>query len=123
MMGNMAVTKTTVQCNDVLGYDDFPTEIKFVVDLEHCMPRDNAMIENMFNGAKGRFYAFTNGDVLNAYKTIDTMANFQDNDTMRDQEKNKSFDIDGKNYASTPSEHSESKRLNRIKMIGGLLNG
>ena len=123
MMGNMAVTKTTVQFNDVLGYDDFPTEIKFVVDLEHCMPRDNAMIENMFNGAKGRFYAFTNGDVLNAYKTIDSLANFQDNDTMRDQEKNKSFDIDGKNYASTPSEHSESKRLNRIKMIGGLLNG
>ena len=56
MMGNMIVTKTTVQFNDVLGYDDFPTEVKFTVELEHGMPRDNGGIENMFNGAKGRIY-------------------------------------------------------------------
>ena len=69
----MAVTKTTVQFGDALGYDDFPTEIKFVVDLEHCKPRDNAFIENMFNGTKGRFYSFTDGDILKAYNTINSM--------------------------------------------------
>ena len=72
---------------DALGYDDFPTEIKFTVNLEHCQPRDNAQIENMFNGAKGRFYSFTNGDILNAYKTIDSMQNFQQNDTLAYKEK------------------------------------
>lgn len=126
MMGNMAVTKTTVQFGDYLGYDDFPTEIKFVVDLEHCMPRDNAMIENMFNGSKGRFYAFTNGDVLNAYNTINSMENFQNNDNMREQQKNMTYNVDGE-YKRTSSNHSDpGKRVrenNVIKTIGGFLNG
>ena len=121
MMGNLAVTKTTVQFSDVLGYDDFPTEIKFTVDLEHCMPRDNAMIENMFNGAKGRFYSFTNGDILNAYKSIDSLQNFQEDKNMEDQELNMSFETNGK-YHKTPSSHS-SLDNNIIKTIGGFLNG
>ena len=126
MMGNMAVTKTTVQFGDTLGYDDFPTEIKFVVDLEHCKPRDNAQIETIFNGNKGRFYSFTNGDVLNQYNTINVMENFQTNDQMREQQKNTSFDVDG-NYTHTPSTHGKvSSRIennNVVRTIGGFLNG
>lgn len=123
MMGNMAVTKTSVQFGDALGYDDFPTEIKFTVDLEHCMPRDNAHIENMFNGAKGRFYSFTNGEVLNAYNTIDSMQNFDEesNKQMINQQKNMSFSQEGK-YTKTPSRHG-SMSNNMIKTIGGFLNG
>ena len=126
MMGNMAVTKTTVQFGDTLGYDDFPTEIKFVVDLEHCQPRDNAHIETIFNGNKGRFYSFTNGDVLNQYNTINVMENFQTNDQMREQQKNTSFDVDGK-YTHTPSTHGDPgdriKNNNVVRTIGGFLNG
>ena len=122
MMGNMAVTKTTVQFNDALGYDDFPTEIKFTVDLEHCMPRDNAQIENMFNGAKGRFYSFTNGDILNAYKTIDTMANFTGNEQMEKQQRNKTYEVNGTPH-STKSTHGTIETNNTIKTIGGFLNG
>lgn len=126
MMGNMAVTKTTVQFGDTLGYDDFPTEIKFVVDLEHCQPRDNAHIETIFNGNKGRFYSFTNGDVLNQYNTINVLDNFQKNDQMREQQKNTSFDVDG-NYSSTPSTHGDPgdkiKNNNVVRTIGGFLNG
>ena len=126
MMGNMAVTNTTVQFGDALGYDDFPTEIKFTVNLEHCQPRDNAQIENMFNGAKGRFYSFTNGDILNAYKTIDSMQNFQQNDTMTYQERNKTYTING-DPQSNPSRHGNVDDLvagnNIIKTIGGFLNG
>lgn len=126
MMGNMAVTKTSVQFGDALGYDDFPTEIKFVVELEHCMPRDNSQIENMFNGAKGRFYSFTNGDILNAYKTIDSMQNFQDTEenstsNMTNQQKNMSFTING-NYSKTSTKHGEKSDA-VIKTIGGFLNG
>lgn len=123
MMGNMAVTKTTVEFSDTLGYDDFPTEIKFTVDLEHCMPRDNAHIENMFNGAKGRFYSFTNGDVLQAYKSIDSMQNFDEsNKNMSEQEKNMSYTLDGK-YNKTPSKHGNMNDNHIIKTIGGFLNG
>ena len=122
MMGNMAVTKTTVQFGDALGYDDFPTEIKFTVDLEHCMPRDNSQIENMFNGTKGRFYSFTNGDILKSYMTIKSLENFQDNDTMQNQQKNKSFSVDGK-YRNTSSTHGMVEVSDRIKTIGGFLNG
>lgn len=74
MMGNMAVTNTTVEFSDYLGYDDFPTEIKFTVSLEHCMPRENSMIENMFNAGKGRIYAFTDENILSAYRTIDAVS-------------------------------------------------
>lgn len=130
MMGNMAVTKTSVQFGDALGYDDFPTEIKFTVDLEHCMPRDNAQIENMFNGAKGRFYSFTDGDVLNAYKTINSMENFQDTDessdsNMKNQERNKTFGINGTPRKS-PSTHGNidaDVKSRTIRTIGGFLNG
>ncbi|MCM1220594.1 MAG: hypothetical protein NC548_39515 [Lachnospiraceae bacterium] len=110
MMGNMAVTKTTVQFNDVLGYDDFPTEVKFVVDLEHCRPRDNAQIESMFNGGKGRFYSFTNKGLENAYHSVNVLNNFKGNG-------NPSQEVNG-NGITKQSNHSVAG-TNRIKTIGG----
>ena len=110
-MGNMAVTKTTVQFNDILGYDDFPTEIKFTVDLEHCMPRDNAAIENIFNGAKGRFYAFTDGKILNSFTDVDNMGAFQEiNATQRSQQTNIDFD-----------KNSRPITMSKLKVIGANL--
>jgi hypothetical protein len=111
MMGNMAVTKTTVQFNDVLGYDDFPTEIKFTVDLEHCMPRDNAAIENMFNGAKGRFYSFTDANILNSFVDIDNMGAFQPiNEDQQKQTTNIDFD-----------KNSRPINMSKLKVIGANL--
>ena len=125
MMGNMAVTKTSVQFGDALGYDDFPTEIKFTVDLEHCQPRDNAGIENMLNGNKGRFYQFTDGNLLKAYHSINSMDNFVNNDNMVNQEVNTSFNANGNGQPnSTPSTHgSVTTDSTTIKTIGGFLNG
>ena len=122
MMGNMAVNKTTVQFSDALGYDDFPTEIKFTVDLEHCMPRENAHIENMFNGAKGRFYSFTSGDVLKAFKTINVLENFQNNDNMTNQERNTVFSKNAM-YKKSASTHTKLEGNHTIKTIGGFMNG
>lgn len=118
MMGNMAVTKTSVQFSDVLGYDDFPTEIKFTVDLEHCKPRDNAFIESMFNAGKGRFYTFTNSDVLNAYKTVDVLGNFTGHENMTQQERNTTFSIDGQQINKASNNHN-TLDLNIFKVIGG----
>ena len=111
MMGNMAVSKTTVQFNDVLGYDDFPTEVKFTVDLEHCMPRDNAAIENMFNGAKGRFYAFTDGNILNQFSDIDSMNVFQ---PKTDSQTYQQIDIDF-------DRESRPIAISKLKVIGANL--
>ena len=111
MMGNMAVTKTTVQFNDVLGYDDFPTEVKFTVDLEHCMPRDTAGIENMFNGAKGRFYSFTDANLLNTYVDVNNMTAFQPrNADQNSQETNIEFD-----------KNSRPITMNKLRVIGANL--
>ena len=111
MIGNMAVTKTTVQFNDVLGYDDFPTEIKFTVDLEHCMPRDSAGIENMFNGAKGRFYSFTDAGMLNKFVEVDNMAAFQErNADQTSQQTNIDFD-----------KNARPILINKLKVIGANL--
>ena len=111
MIGNMAVTKTTVQFNDVLGYDDFPTEIKFTVELQHCMPRDNASIENMFNGAKGRFYTFTDANILNKFADIDNMGAFQErNADQLSQQVNIDFD-----------KNSRPIHLSKLKVIGANL--
>ena len=111
MIGNMAVTKTTVQFNDVLGYDDFPTEIKFTVELQHCMPRDNASIENMFNGAKGRFYTFTDANILNKFADIDNMGAFQErNADQLSQQVNIDFD-----------KNSRPINLSKLKVIGANL--
>ena len=111
MIGNMAVTKTTVQFNDVLGYDDFPTEIKFTVDLEHCMPRDNAAIENMFNGAKGRFYSFTDANILNDFADVNTMVAFQQK-TYSQTHQNIDLDFD---------KQSRPISINKLKVIGANL--
>ena len=111
MMGNMAVTKTSVQFNDVLGYDDFPTEIKFTVELKHCMPRDNAAIENMFNGAKGRFYAFTDAGILNSFVDINNMGAFQErNADQKSQQVNIDFD-----------KNSRPINMSKLKVIGANL--
>lgn len=119
MMGNMAVTKTTVQFNDVLGYDDFPTEIKFTVEMEHCRPRDNAGIEAMFNAGKGRFYAFTSSTLENQYKSIDALVWAEKGGNGGTQE---AQNAGGK---GPTTQHPGSGYLDntRLKIIGAQLNG
>lgn len=123
MMGNMAVTKTSVEFGDALGYDDFPTEIKFTVELEHCRPRDNAGIETMFNAGKGRFYAFTDSDLYHAYHNIDSMQNFdqESNKSMVEQERDTGFDRTNGMAKGVNTGHGTVTN-NIIKTIGGFLN-
>lgn len=61
MMGNMIVTNCKLEFSDELGPDDFPTEIKATITLEHGMPRDKPAIESMFNKGRGRIYALPKG--------------------------------------------------------------
>ena len=75
------------------------------------MPRDNAAIENMFNGAKGRFYSFTDANILNSFVDIDNMGAFQErNADQLSQETNIDFD-----------NNSRVITLNKLKVIGANL--
>jgi hypothetical protein len=56
MIGNLICTKIDVEYNDELGPDDFPTEVKFIVHLDHGMARDRDAIQSMFNRGMGRIY-------------------------------------------------------------------
>lgn len=124
MMGNMAVKSTKVQFSEALGYDDFPTEIKFSVELEHARPRDNGDIQSMFNGGKGRFYAFTNSDMEKAYHSIDTMRNFQSPTTH--QKKNVDYDNTTWEYNFSPEDPGQgtisAATKGRMRQIGSLTN-
>ena len=61
MIGNLICTGIKLEFNDELGPDDFPTELKATVQLQHGMPRDRAGIESMFNSGKGRLYSLPKG--------------------------------------------------------------
>jgi hypothetical protein len=67
MMGNMYCDNNTMTLGSGLGYDDFPMEVKFEIDMKHGKPRDKGDIENMFNAGRGRIYATAAGteDILN----------------------------------------------------------
>ena len=67
MMGNMYCDNATMTLGQGLGYDDFPMEVKFEIDMKHGKPRDKGDIENMFNAGQGRIYASALNveDVLN----------------------------------------------------------
>jgi hypothetical protein len=67
MMGNMVCDNATMTLGAGLGYDDFPMEVSFELDLKHGKPRDKGDIENMFNAGRGRIYASAAGveDILN----------------------------------------------------------
>ena len=56
MIGNLICEGVTVEWNEELGPDDFPTEIKFTVKLKHAMARDRDAIESIFNRGMGRIY-------------------------------------------------------------------
>jgi hypothetical protein len=55
-VGNLICTGAKFQFNDTLGADNFPTELKVAITLEHGRPRDQGDIESMFNDGNGRIY-------------------------------------------------------------------
>jgi hypothetical protein len=61
MIGNLICMGIKIEFGDELGPDDFPTELKATIQLEHGMPRDRAGIESMFNKGRGRMYSLPKG--------------------------------------------------------------
>lgn len=76
MIGNLICTGIKIEFGEELGPDDFPTELKATVSLEHGMARDRAGIESMFNKGRGRLYSLPKGyeDGFSSFNTsaVDT---------------------------------------------------
>ena len=53
VIGNLCVTKASVEFGEVLGIDDFPTEVTFTVNLDHGRPRAKQDLESIFNLGNG----------------------------------------------------------------------
>lgn len=53
VIGNLCLRSTKMSFSNSLGIDDFPTEVKFTVTLEHGRPRAKQDIESMFNFGGG----------------------------------------------------------------------
>ena len=74
VIGNLCVENTEIEYGNSLGYDDFPTSVKFIVHLKHGRARDVADIQSMFNAGKGRIYQYT-PDVSQAFAMDDANKN------------------------------------------------
>ena len=59
--GNLVCKGIKVEFGEELGPDDFPTEIKATITLEHGMDRDRDRAAGMFNFGSGRVYALPKG--------------------------------------------------------------
>lgn len=60
-IGNLISKSVKVEFGEELGPDDFPTEMKFTVELDHGMPRDRDAIQSIFNRGMGRIYSLPDG--------------------------------------------------------------
>lgn len=73
MIGNLICSNVNIQFSEVLGPDDFPTEIIATFTLEHGRDRERGEIESMFNRGDGRLYQSTL-DTSSSTQSLDSFA-------------------------------------------------
>jgi hypothetical protein len=56
VIGNLILKSTSIEFGEELGADDFPTEVKFKVTLDHGRPRAKQDIESIFNHGGGDMF-------------------------------------------------------------------
>lgn len=59
MIGNLICSSVNIEFGEVLGPDDFPTELVATFNLKHGRDRERGEIESMFNRGDGRLYQST----------------------------------------------------------------
>jgi len=71
MIGNLICKGVKIEFGEVLGPDDFPTEVIATFTLEHGRDRERGEIESMFNRGDGRLYQSN----LPTYSNTQSLAN------------------------------------------------
>jgi hypothetical protein len=62
VMGNLIMTGAEISHSGPLGLDDFPTELKLVVNLKHARPRDSVDIQRMYTWGRNAIYGKIGAD-------------------------------------------------------------
>lgn len=75
MIGNLVCENISFEFNDVLGPDDFPTELTATITLKAARERERGEIESMFNRGRGRLYqssapVYSNSQSYGAFGTV-----------------------------------------------------
>jgi hypothetical protein len=126
MIGNLICTGIKIEFNEELGPDDFPTELKATITLEHGMPRDRAGIESMFNKGRGRLYSLPKGyeDGFSSHNTtsVDTSTGRDLNTTPWGDSSSRSVGRNGKKSggggAAARGSNSSGSRNVRNPLLG-----
>lgn len=71
MIGNLICKTVEIEFSEVLGPDDFPTEVMATFTLHHGRDRERGEIESMFNRGDGRLYQSN----LPTYSNTQSLAN------------------------------------------------
>ena len=67
-MGNLILTKASIQHYGPLGIDDFPTNLKLTVTLKHARSRDSVDIGRMYtSGTNGIYYPVHNKNITSIF--------------------------------------------------------
>jgi hypothetical protein len=71
-IGNLICTGCSIDFNETLGPDDFPTTLTATITLNHGRPRERGEIESIFNRGDGRLYQSVKSTSANAqtYNTV-----------------------------------------------------
>lgn len=75
MIGNLICTSIKFNFSEVLGPDDFPTELTATITLQPARERERGEIESMFNRGRGRLYQssaplYSNTQSFGAFGTV-----------------------------------------------------
>lgn len=107
MIGNLVCTDVEMSFGDILGADDFPTEVEFTVKLKHGKPRDKGDIESMLNLGNGRLYHGINGEFQSA-----SMSNSIVDTSGKRGNTNAGLIVDAHTYSKDAATNLESKQDN-----------
>ena len=116
-IGNLICTEAKFEFNDVIGADNFPTELKVAIAVEHGRPRDAGDIQSIFNRGQGRIYYPPEGKVDWLNKSSATR------NSKNDTSWGKKSSSGGSGGGTTPSGGNTATRYSRSTKSVGLLSG
>lgn len=121
-IGNLICTGAKFSFNDTLGADNFPTELKVAITLEHGRPRDKGDIESMFNDGNGRIY-FAPASAKDAFNSSAQQNSRNDNSYSKkekNEQLNKQIEIprtpnNGGNAGRQTVQNAQNKNASGVK--------
>lgn len=117
-IGNLICMESKFQFNDIIGADDFPTEMKVTITLEHGRPRDKGDIESMFNEGNGRIY-YPPTNALEPWNRAYSTQNSQNDTSWKTGNNKDDYSHDTKKIGIFSGDSSEIDKIGKIVTKSG----